>query len=131
MSENNNNQSFNYSYDASRKEELEMIKAKYTPAVESKMDQLRRLDKKAEKKGMMVSITVGTLSMLLFGFGLSCVTVWDRLFILGIVAGIIGFAGMGIAYMLYNVITKNERERMAPEILKLVQELSEGDSSEH
>lgn len=130
MYDNSDNQSFSYSYSASRKEEIEMIKAKYLPPVEDKMEQLRKLDKSAERKGTMVSIIVGTLSMLLFGFGMACVTVWEGLFVLGIIVGVIGFAGMGIAYVLYNVITAKERERIAPEIIRLADELGEGEMGE-
>lgn len=130
MYENNDNNSFNYSYSASRQDEIEKIKSKYMPPVEDKMEQLRKLDKSAEQKGTMIAIIVGTISMLIFGFGMACVTVWETLFVLGIIVGIIGFAGMGVAYVLYNVITAKERERIAPEIIRLADELSEGEITE-
>ena len=53
---------------------------------------------------------------LLYGVG-------DTLFTVGIVVGIIGLIGVGISYPLYVCITKKERERLAPEILRLTDEL--------
>ena len=41
----------------------------------------------------------------------------------GIVIGVIGMAVVAVAYPLYVRILKRERERIAPEILKLTDEL--------
>ena len=45
--------------------------------------------------------------------------------IVGIVIGLIGIVGVAAAYPLYNRITRKERERLAPQILKLTEELGE------
>ncbi len=61
------------------------------------------------------------LGRLLFGAGLSCVTVWgEHLFWVGILVGVAGVLG---AYPLYTYITKKERERLAPGIIKLADAL--------
>lgn len=39
--------------------------------------------------------------------------------VLGISVGIVGLALVGLAYPLYNRILKREREKLAPEILRL------------
>lgn len=50
--------------------------------------------------------------------------VWaDRLFIPGIGIGILGLAGIGITYPLYVNITKKEREKLAPKVMELTNEL--------
>lgn len=50
--------------------------------------------------------------------------VWaEDYFILGVIVGIIGLVGIGLTYPLYSHITKKERERLAPEILRLTEEL--------
>ena len=46
---------FNYTYSAKQQREIESIREKYLPPEESKLDQLRRLDKKATKKGTVIS----------------------------------------------------------------------------
>ena len=74
----------------------------------------------------MAALTVGILSTLVFGFGMCCTMVWaDALFLPGIVIGLIGLAGIAAAYPLYRYITKKRREQLAPEILRLTEELSE------
>ena len=88
------------------------------------MEQLRRLDASVTRKGSIVSLIVGIISSLILGFGMSCCMVWgNTLFMVGILAGIIGLIGVGISYPLYVSITKKERERLAPEILRLTDEL--------
>lgn len=121
---NDKNETFIYSYSANQQEEINNIRQKYIPMENSKMEQLRRLDSSVTEKSMTVSLTVGIISTLVFGFGICCTTVWaDKLFILGIIIGIIGIAGITAAYPLYNYITKKEREKTAPLILKLTDEL--------
>ncbi len=88
------------------------------------MEQLRRLDRSAAKKGTRVSLIVGIAGCLLL-VGMCCTMVWtDRLFIPGIIIGIVGIIAVTISYPLYTHITRKERERIAPQILKLTEELS-------
>ena len=120
------NETFTYTYSAKQQEEIEKIRRKYLPPEENKMEQLRRLDRSATKKGTRVSIAVGVVSALLMGVDMCCSMVWMGVwFIPGIVIGLIGIAGVAAAYPLYNRITRKERERLAPQILKLTEELGE------
>ena len=43
--------------------------------------------------------------------------------ILGIIIGLVGMAFMAVAYPLYLYITERERRRIAPEIMRLTDEL--------
>ncbi|MCD8380260.1 MAG: hypothetical protein LUC95_08115 [Lachnospiraceae bacterium] len=119
---------FEYSYSAESHREVEEIRRKYITdennSYESKLRQLKDLDRSASRKGMIVSIAIGTISTMLLGLGMSCVMVWnDPLFILGVVLGVLGLIGVCSAYPLYQHITKKERKRIAPMILKLSEEL--------
>ena len=88
------------------------------------MEQLRRLDADATKKGTLASLSVGIISCLVLGTGMSMAMVFDaKWFVPGIVVGCIGLIGVAAAYPLYLYVTKKERERIAPEILKLTDEL--------
>ena len=118
---------FHYTYSARQQEEIRNIRKKYLPQEpkEDKMEQLRRLDRSAAKKGTRVSLIVGIAGCLLLGVGMCCTMVWtDRLFIPGIIIGIVGIIAVTISYPLYTHITRKERERIAPQILKLTEELS-------
>lgn len=118
---------FHYTYSARQQEEIRNIRKKYLPQEpkEDKMEQLRRLDRSAAKKGTRGSLIVGIAGCLLLGVGMCCTMVWtDRLFIPGIIIGIVGIIAVTISYPLYTHITRKERERIAPQILKLTEELS-------
>ena len=53
------NNGFTYTYSAVEQEEVRMIRDKYVPREESKLDRLRRLDESVTKKGTIISITLG------------------------------------------------------------------------
>ena len=58
------------------------------------------------------------------GTGMSVTMVFaDVWFVPGIAVGLLGMACMGLSYPLYVRVTKRERERAAPEILRLSREL--------
>lgn len=115
---------FKYTYSAREQEEIKNIRQKYLPPQEDKMEQLRKLDESATKKGTAVSLAVGLVSALVLGIGMSCTMVWaETLFIPGIGIGILGMAGIGAAYPMYRSITKKEREKLAPKVMELTNEL--------
>lgn len=118
------NNSFNYTYSAPEQQEVKKIRERYLPKEESKLDQLRRLDESVTRKGMALSLMMGTISSLILGIGMCCCMVWGGwLFVPGIVIGIVGIFGVSLAYPMYTKVTKRERERIAPEILRLADEL--------
>ena len=116
---------FTYSYSANQQEEINAIREKYMPKKENKMEQLRKLDQSVTKKGTMISIIVGVIGALLLGIGMCCTMVWaDKFFVLGIIVGVIGIAIISAAYPIYSKITKREKEKIAPLILKLTDDLT-------
>lgn len=115
---------FQYTYSAKEQAEIKRIRSKYTPKEENKLEQLQRLDASATQKATMYAIIVGVIGALILGTGMSCCMVrTDALLIPGIVIGVIGMAVLAVAYPLYNRTLKKERERIAPEILRLTDEL--------
>ncbi|MBO5166642.1 MAG: hypothetical protein J6B90_08595 [Lachnospiraceae bacterium] len=122
MTNETNNNSFSYTYSAKQQEEIKNIRDKYMPREESKMEQLRRLDAGVTQKGTLFSLIIGILSALIFGVGMCCCLVWN-LFIPGTVIGVIGIAGIAAAYPVYMRITEKEREKIAPKIIQLTDEL--------
>lgn len=121
-------ETFTYTYSAKQQEEIDKIRKKYLPPEEDKMAQLRRLDQSATKKGTLISIIIGVIGTLLMGVGMCCSMVWMGVwFIPGIIIGLMGIGGVGAAYPVYSRITKKERERLAPQILKLTEELMQAE----
>lgn len=125
------NQSFSYSYSAKEQEEIKKIRERYTSqpeSRESKMEQLRALDASVTKKGTTAALIAGILGALIMGSGMSLVMTdlgkdLGIPYPLGIAIGVLGMVGVALAYPIYNHITKKERQRIAPEILRLTDEL--------
>lgn len=118
-----NKANFSYTYSAKEQEEIKKIREKYIPKETDKMEQLRRLDESVTKKGTVVSLVIGIIGALILGTGMSMCMVWTELFVLGIIVGIVGIVMVSAAYPLYSHITKKEREKIAPEIIRLTDEL--------
>ena len=133
--ENKENQAFQYTYSAKEQEELRRIREKYASEkseCEDKMERLRRLDRGVYGKAQAVSLTLGVIGTLIFGFGMSLVI--SELpeilgmgsltaLIIGIVAGTVGGAVAALAYPAYSFILEHERAKIAPEIIRLTDEL--------
>ena len=134
MNENKSENGFSYSYSAREQEEIKRIRKKYAEdsarTDESSIERLRRLDASVTKKGTTVSLIVGTLGSILMGSGMSLIMTdlgallpgMLSLFI-GIAVGVVGIVGVALAYPIYKAITKKERERIAPEVLRISEEL--------
>lgn len=122
----NSNETFNYTYSAAQQDEIKKIREKYSAPKEQedKMERLRRLDRSVTKPGMVVSLIVGIVSTLVMGTGMSMCMVWSgELFIPGVIVGAAGMIGVILAYPLYSAVTKRRREKLAPEIIRLSDEL--------
>lgn len=116
------NNTFKYTYSAKQQKEIEYIRSKYAPHQEDKLETLRRLDKGTTNKANAVSIAIGIIGALVMGGGMSLVMVWEQ-FVLGIAIGVIGMVLVALAYPIYKQVLKKEREHIAPEILRLTDEL--------
>lgn len=123
---------FQYTYSANEQAELKRIREKYTHREESKLERLRRLDKAVTSKATIISLIFGIVGILILGFGMSLAMSElseilgpheDIAMLLGIIIGIVGAAVAGIAYPLYRFIEQREKQKIAPEIIKLTDEL--------
>ena len=123
------NHSFEYTYSAERQQEIEAIRKKYLPPEEDKMEQLRRLHSIPTRKAQAASIAIGVLGTLILGTGMSlCMTdlgaaLGHLAMVIGILAGILGLVMVALAYPVYDIVLRKERQRIAPEILRLSDEL--------
>ena len=124
-----NNEKFEYTYSAKQQTELENIRKKYLPKAETKMERLRRLDKSAERSGTIISIIAGVAGTLIMGFGMCLCLEWSQ-FIAGIIIGIAGMVILGLAYPIFKYVIKKKREKIAPEILRLTEEIERENFSE-
>ena len=123
------NDSFKMTYSAQQQEEIQSIRQKYVPKEESKMDKLRALDARVSQKATMVSVIVGVIGAMILGCGMSLImsdfgaALGAAAFPVGIAAGVLGIALVALAYPMYHRTLKKEREKIAPQILQLTDEL--------
>lgn len=116
---------FSYTYSASENQEVLNIRNKYLPREESKLEELKRLDKLVQSSGMVESLSIGVVGCLVFGLGLCLAmevigsAVW-----LGILLGIIGTGVMLLAYPVNRKLFAKAKQAYVPRILELTAELS-------
>ena len=135
MDNNNQEQNgFTYIYSAKEQAELKRIRDKYTAPTEAedKMARLRRLDASVTNTAQAVALVFGVIGTLILGFGMSLIMTElseslgisvDVAMVIGIIVGIFGGALASLAYPIYNAIVKAKRKKLAPEIIRLTDEL--------
>ena len=119
------NTTFNYSYSTRVNKEVESIRKKYMPKEESKLERLKRLDFRAQTAGVVESLCLGIIGSLVFGVGMC--------FFLEVFAGeawltallmVLGTLIMIPAYPLYKRISRRTKAELAPEIIRLSDEIA-------
>ena len=107
----------------------EQIANEYAPKDTSKVIALRKLDAKAKLPATVFTYSVGILSALVFGTGM-CLAMGQigggtaGSFVLGIIIGVLGLAGMSINYPIYKRMLENGKKKYAFEIMELAREIS-------
>ena len=124
-----NKEGFNFTYSAAQQQEVEDIRKKYLPKEEDKMEQLRKLHTIPTQKAQAASLAVGVIGALIMGAGMSLAmtdigaALGSLAMILGIAVGLAGMVLVAVAYPLYNRVLNKQRKKIAPEILRLSDEL--------
>lgn len=124
-----NKEGFRFTYSAQQQKEVEAIRQKYLPKEADKMEQLRKLHAIPTKKAQAAALVVGIVGALIMGTGMSLVmtqigaALGSLAMVLGIIVGVAGMVPVALAYPIYNRVLKKQREKIAPEILRLSDEL--------
>ena len=132
MENHNTDTGFKYTYSAKEQDEIKRIRQKYQSQEEDTMTRLRKLDASATSKATVVALVLGIVGALILGTGMSLIMTDLAVLlgmtgmtnvIVGIVLGVLGIVLVALAYPMYSKLLKSERERIAPEILRLTDEL--------
>ena len=118
------NYTFSYKYSAATNKEVESIRNKYIPREETKLERLKRLDRKAQNAGTVEGLCLGIIGVLVFGIGI-CIMLGaiEGSFLLSYICCTAGIALMLPAYPVYRYLSKKVKTALTPEILKLSDEL--------
>ena len=118
------NNTFIYNYSATQNKEVEEIKNRYLSHEESKLETLRRLDNAVQNAGVLASLCLGIIAALIFGVAMCfALGVFGTAWWPAIPIGIVGIAGMIPAYPLYKYLYNKKKEELAPQILRLAEDL--------
>ena len=132
MEGKNTESSFKYTYSAKEQDEIKRIRQKYQSQEEDSMTRLRKLDASTTSKATVIALVLGIVGALIFGMGMSLIMTDLAVLlgmkgmtniIVGIITGVSGIILAALAYPVYSKVLKRERERIAPEILRLTDEL--------
>ena len=124
-----NKEGFSFTYSAAQQQEVETIRKKYLPEDEDKMEQLRRLHRIPTQKAQTGALVFGVIGALIMGTGMSLAmtdigaALGGLAMVIGVAVGIVGMVLVALAYPLYNRVLKKQRKKIAPEILRLSDEL--------
>ena len=114
-------QNVSITYSAEERKEMDAIRAKYQAGekkLPDNLERIRKLDARVESTAMVCALTEGIISTLILGVGMTCVLVWNQP-VIGVIVGLIGLAGAVFAWPLYQKVLRKERDKAAPEILRL------------
>lgn len=108
----------------------EQLANEYAPKDTSKVVALRKLDARAKLPATIFTYTFGIIAALVTGVGM-CFSMnvigsgTTTMFVLGVIVGIVGLAGMGINYPIYKKMLTKGKQKYAYEIIELAKEISE------
>ena len=108
----------------------EQLANEYAPKDTSKVVALRKLDARAKLPATMFTYTFGIIAALVTGvvmcFSMNVIgSGTTTMFVLGVIVGIVGLAGMGINYPIYKKMLAKGKQKYAYEIIELAKEISE------
>ncbi len=108
----------------------EQLANEYAPKDTSKVVALRKLDAKAKLPATVFTYTIGVIAALILGVGM-CLSMkvigsgTTAMFVLGIILGVIGIAGVSVNYPIYKKLLAKGKQKYAFEIMELAKEISE------
>lgn len=107
----------------------ESIANEYSVKKTSKVVALKKLDKKAKEPANIFAFSFGIISALVLGVGM-CLSMriigtGIFLFVLGIILGLTGIAGVCANYFIYRKMIAHGKEKYASDIIRLAKEISE------
>ncbi len=103
---------------------IEKIRASYSPKEITKLDELKKLDRKVKRPAEIFAYVFGSISSLVLGTGMSLAmkvigATNPNAMILGISIGLMGILLVSINYPFYKSILNRRKKRYAKQIFEL------------
>ncbi|MDD3363178.1 MAG: dihydropteridine reductase [Hespellia sp.] len=106
----------------------ERLASEYAVKDASKVTALKKLDRQAKLPATIFAYSVGIAAALVTGTGM-CLSMkvigsGTGIMVFGIILGLIGFAGMGINYLVYRKMIEAGKKKYAFEVMELAKQIS-------
>ena len=106
------------------RETVKKITASYEEKKPSRVDELKKLDRKIKRPSTAFAYTFGIISALVLGFGMClAMKVLFDLMAVGIVIGIVGIVMCLITYPIYNKMLTSAKRKNASKINALAEDI--------
>lgn len=103
---------------------VQKINSEYSPAQVTKLDELKKLDKKVKLPARLAACSAGMAGALVLGTGMClCMKAIGDLFALGVAAGCTGIALCVASYFIYKAVLKSRKKKYGGKIIELSGEL--------
>ncbi len=128
------NKEFNYTYSAPterERKEIENIRRRYNERSNvdvAKSARLKKLDDHVKNTATAIALTVGVLSTLVMGFGMSLIMSLGHP-IIGTITGLFGVLGIISAPLSYSYTLKYQKQKHGEEILALAEDILAGEKN--
>ena len=107
----------------------EKIASEYAPKTTSKLNALKKLDRKAKLPAEICAYTLGIISSLILGTGMSLAmgvigsnTITTM--VIGIIIGLVGILGVSINYFIYKKLLAKGKLKYGSDIVRLANEIT-------
>lgn len=126
-------QNFQYTYSASKNQEVQRIREKYLPRQRTQLEELQALDKKVRRPAQIFAYIYGSVSAVIMGIGMSLVMtdIGDLIglpfsMVPGVIIGLVGIYMAISTWPIYRKMLHSRKKKYAPEILKLSDLIMQG-----
>ena len=102
--------------------EVNQIRNKYLPQDQNKLEQLKKLDKQATVPGKKAVIIMILISLALIGTGIPLIALLN-LILPGTICCVLSLSCAFLIKPVYGFVTEKERTRLAPQIMRLSDEI--------
>ena len=107
--------------DSEKQAYIERMKSKYVKKDNSKLEQIRELDRRATLPAVITAYTLGVIGALVFGAGMCfAMKVIGDSVALGVILGIAGICVISVNYPLYRKNLEKGKKKYEKEILSLI-----------
>ena len=102
--------------------EVNQIRNKYLPQDQNKLEQLKKLDKKVTVPGKKAAVIMILISLALIGTGIPLIMLLKQI-LAGTICCVLGLSTAFLIKPVYGFVTEKERTRLAPQIMRLSDEI--------